>query len=168
VDAGGYNEAGIVCPLCPENYVHFSSGSTESSDDHNWSQSIAFEGECCGHRWLCVFNEHKGAMLCTTERLEDRVEERTPPPILSLDARHERKSVPYAIRWFLIQQANYTCTYCGRRNYSSRVGPDNRPWHLDHAIPLARGGEDAPENLVLSCEMCNLRKHDQMPDAFKP
>lgn len=79
-----------------------------------------------------------------------------------------RKSIPAAIRWFIIQQADFTCTYCKRRHYSSQVGPDDRPWHIDHAVPLARGGVDAPENLCLSCEACNLKKSVRMPHEFQP
>ena len=31
-------------------------------------------------------------------------------------------------------------------------------WHLDHVVPLARGGAHRPENVVLACKTCNLRK----------
>lgn len=30
--------------------------------------------------------------------------------------------------------------------------------HIDHVIPLARGGADSEENLQLLCRPCNLRK----------
>lgn len=30
--------------------------------------------------------------------------------------------------------------------------------HLDHIVPLARGGDDAEENLWLACPLCNLHK----------
>jgi 5-methylcytosine-specific restriction endonuclease McrA len=43
------------------------------------------------------------------------------------------------------------CTYCGWQ------GPaEFFVW--DHAIPLARGGSDAPYNLVVACVWCNLQK----------
>jgi len=38
--------------------------------------------------------------------------------------------------------------------------------HLDHIMPLARGGAHAPNNLQLLCPPCNLRKSDKHPDEF--
>jgi len=40
--------------------------------------------------------------------------------------------------------------------------------HLDHFVPLARGGSDGPDNLVLSCPSCNQRKGAKMPWEFMP
>jgi 5-methylcytosine-specific restriction endonuclease McrA len=36
-------------------------------------------------------------------------------------------------------------------------------YHVDHRIPLARGGSNGVENLVLSCPPCNLTRHDKLP-----
>lgn len=36
-------------------------------------------------------------------------------------------------------------------------------YHIDHWIPLNRGGSNWPENLRLLCPHCNLTKHDKMP-----
>lgn len=38
--------------------------------------------------------------------------------------------------------------------------------HVDHVVPISRGGSDAIENLCFSCATCNLRKKDKMPDVF--
>lgn len=42
------------------------------------------------------------------------------------------------------------CAYCG-----------NPSEHLDHVIPLSRGGEHRIGNLVGACAKCNLSKHDK-------
>ena len=39
--------------------------------------------------------------------------------------------------------------------------------HLDHIVPLSRGGTDGVDNLALSCPRCNAYKHDHMT-AFDP
>lgn len=51
---------------------------------------------------------------------------------------------------------NYTCQYCGRIAE-----------HIDHVIPLSKGGSCKYDNLVLSCKRCNLMKGDATPDEAK-
>ncbi|WP_413245170.1 HNH endonuclease [Sphingomonas sp. 1P06PA] len=46
------------------------------------------------------------------------------------------------------------CWWCCRK-----VGK----YHVDHRIPLARGGSNGPENIVISCPQCNQRKNAKMP-----
>ena len=50
------------------------------------------------------------------------------------------------------------CFWCGI--------PISGTGHVDHLIPLSRGGRNSPENLVLSCGRCNQSKGDRMPDEF--
>jgi 5-methylcytosine-specific restriction endonuclease McrA len=35
--------------------------------------------------------------------------------------------------------------------------------HADHVVPLALGGSDGPENIVVSCPTCNRSKHARHP-----
>lgn len=39
-------------------------------------------------------------------------------------------------------------------------------YHVDHVIPLALGGSDGPENIVIACPHCNLSKQDKLPQEF--
>lgn len=39
-------------------------------------------------------------------------------------------------------------------------------YHLDHRVPLARGGEHSLRNLVISCPACNRRKGARCPIEF--
>ncbi|MDV8076287.1 HNH endonuclease signature motif containing protein [Rhodococcus sp. IEGM 1370] len=50
-----------------------------------------------------------------------------------------------------------SCWYCGK------LEP---VMHVDHAIPLARGGTDDWTNLVNACPTCNLRKHAKTEQEF--
>lgn len=36
-------------------------------------------------------------------------------------------------------------------------------YHVDHVVPLSKGGSNGPENLVLACPTCNLQKHAKHP-----
>jgi hypothetical protein len=44
----------------------------------------------------------------------------------------------------------------------------NDKFHIEHVIPLAKGGTNWPDNIVISCATCNFQKKDKMPeDWFK-
>lgn len=50
------------------------------------------------------------------------------------------------------------CFYC-RENLSS-------DYHVDHFVPLARGGTNERSNLRLACPKCNMAKSDMLPEEF--
>jgi 5-methylcytosine-specific restriction endonuclease McrA len=50
------------------------------------------------------------------------------------------------------------CWWCGK--------PVGEKYHADHLIPLAKGGSNGPENIVVACQPCNSRKHAKMPLEF--
>jgi 5-methylcytosine-specific restriction endonuclease McrA len=51
------------------------------------------------------------------------------------------------------------CFYC-----ESEIEQNKR--HVDHKIPLSRGGSHSVENLVISCASCNLRKGRKTHEEF--
>lgn len=59
----------------------------------------------------------------------------------------------------LLADQGRVCFYCGTAL--------NR-FHVDHFIPLSRGGSNFPENLRLSCASCNCSKSAKMPWEWKP
>lgn len=65
---------------------------------------------------------------------------------------------PQSWRHKFIRAHDYRCHYCNRFASSVDVGPDGKPWHVDHMNALAAGGEDVEENLTLACERCNSFK----------
>lgn len=36
--------------------------------------------------------------------------------------------------------------------------------HVDHIVPLSKGGAHRPSNLAIACSFCNLSKKDKMPE----
>lgn len=40
---------------------------------------------------------------------------------------------------------------------------DPTRFHVDHLIPVARGGSNSPRNLVISCASCNCSRKDKLP-----
>lgn len=50
------------------------------------------------------------------------------------------------------------CTYCGQQVSVKGSAPDCPPLHIDHVVPVSRGGPSEGWNLVPSCAPCNTSK----------
>lgn len=72
-------------------------------------------------------------------------------------ARKAKASGTHSPRDIVLQyeSQNGLCWWCGK--------PVGDSYHIDHRIPLSRGGSDAPSNLVISCPECNHSKYNKMP-----
>lgn len=53
------------------------------------------------------------------------------------------------------QSQNGNCWWCGK--------PVGENYHIEHRIPLSRGGTNAADNICISCPECNWSKSDKMP-----
>lgn len=53
----------------------------------------------------------------------------------------------------------FRCFYCGTTLF-------NGNWHLDHYIPISKGGLNKFTNVVPSCPTCNMMKSDIDADIF--
>ena len=53
---------------------------------------------------------------------------------------------------------NYTCGYCGSTE---------EPLHVDHMMPLLKGGTNDPGNLVTACRECNCGKSGRTPEEWQ-
>lgn len=81
-----------------------------------------------------------------------------PVRVRELNARHEARKrgveitpvTPAHLR-LLFEAQDGRCRYCRTPLGSNK--------HLDHRIPLSRGGEHAPDNVCWACSKCNLRKY---------
>src|SRR6266568_3754393 len=66
----------------------------------------------------------------------------------------------------LLKKQKHCCYYaaCGHVRFQCVKG--RYIYHIDHVIPLSRGGSNDISNLVLGCPTCNLRKNDKLPHEF--
>ena len=58
------------------------------------------------------------------------------------------------LRFEVFKRDNFICKYCGR-NVKDKI-----KLVVDHIIPKSKGGKDILDNLITSCEDCNLGKGD--------
>lgn len=59
--------------------------------------------------------------------------------------------IPKQTREFLIAREDYTCAVCHRRFVADDL-------HIDHILPVHRGGTAHLGNLQVLCRTCNLQK----------
>lgn len=67
-------------------------------------------------------------------------------------------AVSKRIRYEVMRRDGHACRYCGA------MAPDVK-LTIDHVMPVALGGDDAPSNLVTACADCNSGKTSSAPDA---
>lgn len=62
-----------------------------------------------------------------------------------------RKKISKKHRFMVLERDNFACRYCGAK------APDV-VLHVDHIVPVSKGGTSKPDNLVTACEACNNGK----------
>ncbi len=58
----------------------------------------------------------------------------------------------------MLNDQNGLCAYCETLIIDGH--------HVDHMIPLSRGGRNDWSNLAITCESCNLRKNNKTAEEF--
>ncbi len=61
----------------------------------------------------------------------------------------------------LLELQNNKCFVCG-----CEISHALKNIHLDHHVPISKGGADSISNVVWLCAPCNLTKSDKMPDTL--
>lgn len=60
----------------------------------------------------------------------------------------------------LFEKQQGKCAYCGMEL--------DETYHVDHVIPLSRGGSNLPDNLALACQFCNCSKGNRLISEWNP
>lgn len=70
-------------------------------------------------------------------------------------AKNQRKLMTPALRKQIMVRDNYTCQKCGK------YMPDEVGLHIDHIIPVSKGGKTVSSNLQVLCSRCNGQKSNK-------
>lgn len=68
------------------------------------------------------------------------------------------------LRALVIDRDGCRCVYCGAPGTATK-GPDGEAWHVDHVLPILRGGATTLGNLALACMACNIKKGTALPES---
>lgn len=68
------------------------------------------------------------------------------------NSKTQRNLMTKALRRQIMVRDNYTCRICGK------YMPDEVGLHIDHIVPIAKGGKTIPSNLQVLCSKCNGKK----------
>lgn len=66
--------------------------------------------------------------------------------------KEQRKLMTKDLRDKIAARDNYTCKQCGK------YMPDGVGLHIDHIVPISKGGKSVPSNLQVLCSKCNGSK----------
>lgn len=67
----------------------------------------------------------------------------------------ERAKMSESLRYDILKRDNFKCQICGT------TASDGAKLHIDHIIPVSKGGKTTPSNLRTLCDRCNLGKSDK-------
>lgn len=64
----------------------------------------------------------------------------------------------------LLNRDKWKCQSCGIKVHDRHTGIWNTPdkAHIDHIIPITKGGKSEPNNLQVLCRTCNLSKNNKI------
>ena len=75
--------------------------------------------------------------------------------------KRERAKVTPSLRYDVLKRDGFRCCYCGRSQ------ADGVKLHVDHIIPVAKGGRTELSNLQTLCAECNMGKRDKYDREYK-
>jgi len=107
-----------------------------------------------GDRFLCDSCIDRFS-LAAHSVVEDSAKSKSPADI-------ERAKMSVRLRFSILERDGFTCKGCGH----SPLKGDNIKLHVDHILPIARGGKTVSENLQTLCDACNLGKTDKLVEQM--
>ena len=108
------------------------------------------------HETLCTVEE----FTCSYEYLHEREnklhEINFQSTLNEWNTKDQRKLMTHKLRQRIMERDNYTCQMCGK------YMPDEVGLHIDHIVPISKGGKTVESNLRVLCSKCNGHKSDKV------
>ena len=71
-----------------------------------------------------------------------------------IKSKRKRTHIPRGLKHEVFKRDGYKCVECGASK------DDGATLHVDHKVPVSKGGTDELSNLQTLCSDCNLNKSD--------
>ena len=120
-----------ICPIIPTFHIHFEY--TSPKGRNTWYKNFYYSSE---------------DMIKYLKQCED-IEKNKQSSL------YQRSIMSASMRYDVMKRDGFRCVLCGRE------ASDGVKLHVDHIIPIARGGKTIKSNLRTLCEDCNLGKKDK-------
>lgn len=131
--------------------IHWSFSSTEDIELENDAELCRYSTGLIGEPFIrlidyltVMYNSHNFAVM------EFNVE--LLPNKSKIKSKRRKTNVPRGMRHEVFKRDNYACVECGAKK------KDGATLHIDHIIPVSKGGTDELSNLQTLCSDCNLNK----------
>ena len=69
---------------------------------------------------------------------------------------YQRSLMTNSLRYDILKRDGFRCQICGA------TAADGVKLHVDHIVPIAKGGKTEPSNLRTLCDRCNSGKSDKI------
>jgi 5-methylcytosine-specific restriction endonuclease McrA len=73
----------------------------------------------------------------------------------SIDEKTPREAISKSRRFDIMKRDDFRCQLCGATQEQGAM------LHVDHKVPLPKGGSNEDSNLWTLCDFCNLGKSDK-------
>ena len=97
-------------------------------------------------------DEYEHTYVSSYKDLQYAYSELNSQKIRKVQAKIERSKMSDKLRYEVLQRDHHRCVICGRG------AEDGVKLHVDHIIPVSKGGKTEMSNLRVLCESCNLGK----------
>lgn len=91
-----------------------------------------------------------------TAKLIERKKKEAAMPEQRRFVAEQRRLMTDALRYEILSRDGFRCQICGA------TAQDGYKLHVDHIIPVSKGGRTEPDNLRTLCERCNMGKGDKI------
>lgn len=109
---------------------------------HPYTIEVSVSSLACDYAYLAKRNEQLIAInyACTLREYNDK---------------NQRNRMTANLRKRIMERDNYTCQICGK------YMPDGVGLHIDHIVPISKGGKSIACNLQVLCSKCNGHKSNK-------
>lgn len=100
-------------------------------------------------------NCYTDTMTYTMDEIESYIRQSYAEEEKKTSKEYQRQLLTPSLRYDIMKRDGFRCVLCGR------TSKDGIALHVDHILPVSKGGQTIPSNLRTLCDVCNLGKSDK-------